>query len=805
MNFAEVIVDVSTKNIDRPFDYKIPDHLKGMIKTGMRVIVPFGPRKIQGFVTAVKDTSDLSGKSVKEVEDLLDLTPVLTEELMNLSSWLSDKTLSFKITALQAMLPAALKAKYEKELKIAEGADIPPQVERLFSETKSLLYSDIPDHDTLKIIQKQVQKGHIDVTYKVAQKANKKMVRYIQANAGKEELSKQAEGLSRQAAKQQAILHFFMTEPEGTKIPAADLCKKTDTSSPTIKSLIQKGLLKETYEEVYRDPYQDKMFKKTEPLPLTDEQSAAFQPIRRTLDNNEHQVFLLHGVTGSGKTEIYLQSIEKVLAKGKEAIVLVPEISLTPQMVHRFKGRFGSQVAVMHSGLSTGEKYDEWRKIHRKEVRLVVGARSAIFAPFENLGMIIIDEEHESSYKQEEMPRYHAKEVAIKRAEHHRCPVVLGSATPTLESYARAQKGVYELLSLKHRVNHQVMPEVSLVDMREELRNGNRSMFSIELMEKLEETIAKGEQAVLFLNKRGYSSFVMCRDCGYVPQCPHCDISMTYHRSGQRMKCHYCGHEEPVPHTCPECGSDHIRFFGTGTQRVEEELTKVLPHARVIRMDVDTTSRKGAHEKLLSAFGEGKADILLGTQMIAKGLDFPNVTLVGVLSADTTLHIPDFRSAEKTFQLLTQVSGRAGRHEKPGNVIIQTYTPSHYSIQLTKTHDYETFYQHEMAHRREQSYPPYYYLALVTVSHEEVAKAAVTAEKIAHFLKANCGADTKILGPSASPIARIKDRYRYQCVIKYKQETQISALLKKILEHYKREIEQKHVMISIDMNPYMMM
>ncbi|MGG1247145.1 primosomal protein N' [Bacillus spizizenii] len=805
MNFAEVIVDVSTKNIDRPFDYKIPDHLKGMIKTGMRVIVPFGPRKIQGFVTAVKEASDLSGKSVKEVEDLLDLTPVLTEELMNLSSWLSDKTLSFKITALQAMLPAALKAKYEKELKIAYDADLPPQVERLFSQTKTLLYSDIPDHDTLKLIQKHVQKGSIDVTYKVAQKANKKMVRHIQANASKEELSRQADGLSRQAAKQQAILHFFIAEPEGVNIPAADLCKKTDASSATIKTLIQKGLLKESYEEVYRDPYQDKMFKKTEPLPLTDEQSAAFQPIRQTLDNDEHKVFLLHGVTGSGKTEIYLQSIEKVLAKGKEAIVLVPEISLTPQMVNRFKGRFGSQVAVMHSGLSTGEKYDEWRKIHRKEVRLVVGARSAIFAPFENLGMIIIDEEHESSYKQEEMPRYHAKEVAIKRAEHHSCPVVLGSATPTLESYARAQKGVYELLSLKHRVNHQVMPEVSLVDMREELRSGNRSMFSVELMEKLEETISKGEQAVLFLNKRGYSSFVMCRDCGYVPQCPHCDISMTYHRYGQRLKCHYCGHEEPVPHTCPECASEHIRFFGTGTQRVEEELTKVLPNARVIRMDVDTTSRKGAHEKLLSAFGEGKADILLGTQMIAKGLDFPNVTLVGVLSADTTLHIPDFRSAEKTFQLLTQVSGRAGRHEKPGKVIIQTYTPSHYSIQLTKTHDYETFYQHEMAHRREQSYPPYYYLALVTVSHEEVAKAAVTAEKIAHFLKANCGADTKILGPSASPIARIKDRYRYQCVIKYKQETQLSALLKKILEHYKREIEQKHIMISIDMNPYMMM
>ncbi|WP_445429540.1 primosomal protein N' [Bacillus atrophaeus] len=805
MNFAEVIVDVSTKNIDRPFDYKIPENLKGMIKTGMRVIVPFGPRKIQGFVTAVKETSDLAGKSVKEVEDLLDLTPVLTKELMDLSSWLSDKTLSFKITALQAMLPAALKAKYEKELKISGDDPLPPQIERLFSERKSLLYSDIPDRETLKLIQKCVQKGNIDVTYQVKQKTNKKMIRMIQAKVPKEELAKQAARLSQNASKQQAVLHFFISGQEGLKLSAADLCKKTNTSAATLKTLIQKGLLQESHEEVYRDPYQDRMFKKTKPLALTDEQSAAYESIRETLDQDEHKVFLLHGVTGSGKTEIYLQSIEKVLAKGKEAIVLVPEISLTPQMVNRFKGRFGSQVAVMHSGLSTGEKYDEWRKIHRNEVRLVVGARSAIFAPFENLGMIIIDEEHESSYKQEEMPRYHAKEVAIKRAEHHSCPVVLGSATPTLESFARAKKGVYELLSLKSRVNQQVMPEVSLVDMREELRGGNRSMFSLELMEQLEETIAKGEQAVLFLNKRGYSSFVMCRDCGYVPQCPHCDISMTYHRYGQRLKCHYCGHEEPVPNTCPECGSEHIRFFGTGTQRVEEELTKVLPNARVIRMDVDTTSRKGSHEKLLSAFGEGKADILLGTQMIAKGLDFPNVTLVGVLSADTTLHIPDFRSAEKTFQLLTQVSGRAGRHEKLGRVIIQTYTPSHYSIQLTKTHDYESFFQQEMGHRREQSYPPYYYLALVTVSHEEVAKTAIIADKIAHYLKANCGADAKILGPAASPIARIKDRYRYQCVIKYKQENQLSEVLKKILEHYKRDIEQKHVTISIDMNPYMMM
>ncbi|WP_182070702.1 primosomal protein N' [Bacillus haynesii] len=805
MNFAEVIVDVTTKNIDRPFDYRIPDKFKGMIKKGMRVIVPFGARKIQGFVTGVKESSELAGRSVKDVEDILDLTPVLTEELLELSDWLTEKTLSFKITALQAMLPAAMKAKYGKEIKVIGDKPLPEPLKTLFSQKKTLSYSDINDHGTLKLIQRQVQEGNLEVAYKVKQKTNKKMRRMIAPLRAKEHLKEALDGLSPQAVKQKAVLQFFIDRKEADAVPAKDLIDKTGGSSASLKALIDKGLLKESEEEVYRDPYQDRMFKKTEPLPLTEEQAQAYEAIADAIEDKRHDVFLLHGVTGSGKTEVYLQSIEKVLEAGKEAIVLVPEISLTPQMVNRFKGRFGSQVAVLHSGLSTGEKYDEWRKIHRKEVRLVVGARSAIFAPFENLGMIIIDEEHETSYKQEEMPRYHAKEAAIQRAKYHRCPVVLGSATPTLESFARAKKGVYKLLSLKHRVNHQVMPDVSLVDMREELRSGNRSMFSKDLMAGLEETLEKGEQAVLFLNKRGYSSFVMCRDCGYVIQCPHCEISLTYHRYGQRLKCHYCGYETGMPSSCPECGSEHIRYFGTGTQRVEEELTKVLPAARVIRMDVDTTSRKGAHEKLLTSFGRGEADILLGTQMIAKGLDFENVTLVGVLSADTMLHIPDFRAAEKTFQLMTQVSGRAGRHEKPGKVIIQTYTPSHYSIQLTKTHDYETFFRQEMLHRREQAYPPYYYLALVGVSHEEVTKAALVTEKIANYLKQNISSEAKILGPVASPIARIKDRYRYQCVIKYKQENQLTSLLKNIMDHYKRDIEQKQLTISIDMNPYMMM
>ncbi|WHF28525.1 primosomal protein N' [Bacillus altitudinis] len=800
---AEVIVDVTTKAIDRPFDYRVPDRFKGLVKAGMRVVVPFGPRKIQGFVTKIKEETDVQSGNIKDIVDLFDLSPVLTDELLELSHWLTEKTLSYHITALQSMLPAAMKAKYEKEIQVLSAEELPQSLKELFGQQESILYADIPP-EQLKPIQKHVQKGHLEVRYHVSQKSGKKKVRTLQVAVTKEKLEEKQEQLKKNAVKQKALLAFLLQANETTFL-AKDLQQQTGASSQTIKALIQEGLLTESYEEIYRDPYRDRKFTPSTPLDLTTEQAEAAKPIHQAVSDEKHETFLLHGVTGSGKTEIYLQTIDHVLQKGKEAIVLVPEISLTPQMVQRFKERFGSNVAVLHSGLSTGEKYDEWRKIHRKEVKLVVGARSAVFAPFENLGMIIIDEEHESSYKQEEMPRYHAKDVAIERAGRHQCPVVLGSATPSLESYARAKKGVYTLLTLKRRVNQQQLPHVSLIDMREELRNGNRSMFSEELMLRLKEVLERKEQAVLFLNKRGYSSFVMCRDCGYVEQCPHCEISLTYHRFQKRLKCHYCGHEAPVPAECPECHSEHIRYFGTGTQRVEEELTKVLPEARVIRMDVDTTSRKGAHEKLLTSFANKEADILLGTQMIAKGLDFPDVTLVGVLSADTSLHIPDFRSSEKTFQLLTQVSGRAGRHEKAGSVIIQSYTPSHYSIELTKQHDYEAFYEQEMLHRRHQSYPPFYFLAMVTVSHEEVTKAAHVTDKIVQFLKMNCAPNTRILGPAASPIAKIKDRYRYQCVIKYKRENELASLLRKIQDHYQKEMEQKQLMISIDMNPYMMM
>lgn len=450
---AEVIVDVTTKAIDRPFDYRVPDRFKGLVKAGMRVVVPFGPRKIQGFVTKIKEETDVQSGNIKDIVDLFDLSPVLTDELLELSHWLTEKTLSYHITALQSMLPAAMKAKYEKEIQVLSAEELPQSLKELFGQQESILYADIPP-EQLKPIQKHVQKGHLEVRYHVSQKSGKKKVRTLQVAVTKEKLEEKQKQLKKNAVKQKASLTFLFQANETTFL-AKDLRRQTGASSQTIKALIQEGLLTESYEEIYRDPYRDREFTPSTPLDLTTEQAEAAKPIHQAVSDEKHETFLLHGVTGSGKTEIYLQTIDHVLQKGKEAIVLVPEISLTPQMVQRFKERFGSNVAVLHSGLSTGEKYDEWRKIHRKEVKLVVGARSAVFAPFENLGMIIIDEEHESSYKQEEMPRYHAKDVAIERAGRHQCPVVLGSATPSLESYARAKKGVYTLLTLKRRVNQQ--------------------------------------------------------------------------------------------------------------------------------------------------------------------------------------------------------------------------------------------------------------------------------------------------------------------------------------------------------------
>ncbi|RSK26976.1 primosomal protein N' [Bacillus sp. HMF5848] len=803
MAIARVIVDVPAQQTDRPFDYKIPEKWEGLVQPGIRVNVPFGPRQVQGFVVEITDKSDF--KKLKSITSLLDVTPVLTKELLSLGFWLTDTTLSFAISTFQAMLPAALRAKYEKQISLINEQHLDhlhPSVQPLFKSSALIDWGDVEDSDVVKQIRDDIQKGFLEVIYTVKDKARPKYIRCVEILASLEEIAVYIDKLPDSRQSHKLILEFLQSSKE--PIAVKDIEANLKISPSAIKTLVKKGLLIEKQVEHYRNPFENQQFEKTVPLALTNEQRKVLDTILLDVNKNQHNVFLLYGVTGSGKTEVYLQTIDSALRNGKEAIVLVPEISLTPQMVKRFKGRFGSQVAVLHSGLSVGEKYDEWRKIQRKEVKVVVGARSAIFAPFENIGVIIIDEEHETSYKQEDHPRYHARDVAIHRASVHQCPVILGSATPMLESFARAQKGVYTLLSLTKRVHEQAMPAVNVVDMRDELRSGNRSMFSTLLYEKLKDRLEKQQQTVLLLNKRGYSSFIMCRDCGLVINCPYCDISLTYHKRDKALKCHYCGYSENEPAICPQCGSNHIRYFGTGTQKVEEELGKVLPEARVIRMDVDTTSRKGAHEKLLSQFANGKADVLLGTQMIAKGLDFPNVTLVGVLSADTTLHIPDFRSSEKTFQLLTQVSGRAGRDKLPGEVVIQSYTPEHYSIQLASEHNYDEFYQQEMQIRKLHQYPPFYYVALIIVTSPELMKAVDVTEKITTFMRSQLTDEAIVLGPVACMVPRINNRYRYQCMIKYKKQPNLYTSLKRIIDHY-QATSSNELTIAVDVNPFMLL
>ncbi|SFJ94238.1 replication restart DNA helicase PriA [Halobacillus dabanensis] len=800
---ANVIVDVASQNTNRPFDYKIPEKFEGIVQPGVRVIVPFGPRKILGYVISLSETSSFT--SVKKITDVLDVIPTLTEELLQLGKWLSKNTLSYYISCLQVMLPQVMKAKYRKELwKLTEeslGTDLDTLFAgRIVVDFEEFEQSGISYHT----LRKHMNEGEVDVHYEVKSRETKKTTTMVEPVSDGMDLEEKLVDLPPQAKKQRTIIEFFLEYPK--TIEKKRLLEVLSTTNASLKPLVDKGIIREFKKEIFRDPYGDREFQRTEPFPLTKEQETAIKPILQSIEERTHDVFLLHGVTGSGKTEVYLQSIQEVINRGEEAIMLVPEIALTPQMVERFKGRFGSKVAVLHSALSAGEKYDEWRKIQRKEVQVVVGARSAIFAPFTKLGLIIIDEEHETSYKQEDRTRYHARDVAVERGKTHKCPVVLGSATPALESYARAVKGNYQLLTMSKRMNESVMPEVELVDMRDELHSGNRSMFSITLREKIEERLSRGEQVVLFLNRRGYSTFVMCRDCGHVSECPHCDIALTYHKRQNRLKCHYCSHEEQMPTECPECESKTIRYFGTGTQKVEEALQELIPEARVIRMDVDTTRRKGAHESLLKQFGDGNADILLGTQMIAKGLDFGNVTLVGVLAADALLNLPDFRASEKTFQLLTQVSGRAGRHEKAGEVVVQTYTPEHYSIELASQYDYEQFFNEEMKLRKAFRYPPYYFLTLFTISHPNQLKVQEVTQKITMFMQQKLSDQAYVLGPTPSALTRINNRYRYQCMVKYKKEPEQRKFVERILHYYEDEMKQENgLQITVDFQPYQLM
>lgn len=795
---AEVIVDVSTYHVDRPFDYQVPPEWESVIELGCRVKVPFGPRNVLGFIVGLKYETDVPLNKLKGITQILDMEPALTEEMLQMAKWLKNNTICYEIDALQVMLPSALRAKYEKIIKLQKNQNLPEEVQPLFGKRQQVNFKEFERAGLLPLLKQLVAENIVTIENVVKQQGNVKEIRMVQITADQQLVERALEQSSR-AVKQRLLLQW-MCQHLGEILPPQRICDEAGVSLSVLEAVIDKGAAQFIQEEVFRDPF-TKEVSRTQALQLTDEQQVALQAITTTMEQQTAETFLLHGVTGSGKTEVYLQAIQKVLNEGKEAIMLVPEISLTPQMTERFRSRFGEMVAVMHSGLSVGEKYDEWRKIQQGKVKVVVGARSAIFAPFTNIGLIILDEEHESTYKQEDSPRYHARDVAIWRSEFYNCPIILGSATPALESFARAKKGVYTLLSLKQRALHQALPTVYIADMREELRQGNRSMFSQSLIEAIRVRLEKKEQMVLFLNRRGYSSFVLCRDCGTVVQCPNCDISLTYHRTTEKLKCHYCGYEEHVPQICPQCQSDHIRYFGTGTQKVEEEIYKLFPEARVLRMDVDTTKHKGAHEEILETFGTGQADILLGTQMIAKGLDFPNITLVGVLSADTSLHLPDYRAAERTFQLLTQVSGRAGRHDKPGEVIIQTYTPEHYAIELAKTQNYEPFYEREMFLRRRSSYPPYYFVALIQLSHEDVMMAAEYAGRVADWLRENLSNQVAIIGPTTASIARLQNRYRYQCLIKYKIEPNLIPVLQRLLAMYRAEWIKQGILMTVDLDP----
>ena len=722
---AGVLVELSNKNIDRIFEYDIPSNLISKIKIGIRVTVPFGNMKLEGFVLSISDNKS-TDKELRSIIDVIDDIVVLNDELLELGRVMQKNTLSTLISCYQVMLPKALKAKNGSVVNVKYDT---------YYKLSGLDFSNIKFND-----------------------------------------------------KQMEIINLFNSRD---KILRQEL---VSISSSSVNTLLKKGVLIEEKREHYRLKYSDNnsvIYKLT-----SDQESVVSEVI-----NGDSSTYLLHGVTGSGKTEVYMAIIEHYLNLGKSCIVLVPEISLTPQMVSRFQNRFGDKIAAIHSALSDGEKYDEWRRIYRGEASIVIGARSAIFAPLKNIGVIIIDEEHSDSYKQSDPnPRYSAKDIALIRAKYHNCSVIFGSATPSLEAMARANKGVYKLLSLPNRVNGKSLPKVKIIDMNMGIRS-SKGHFSLELLDAINKRIINNEQVILLLNRRGYSSFVTCRSCGYTYKCPNCDITLTYHKSSNTLRCHYCGYGSGVSDTCPSCKEKSLNNLGVGTQKIEEEINKYVVGAKVLRMDYDTTSRKGMHEKMINSFKNQEYNILLGTQMVAKGLDFSNVTLVGVINADTSLNIPDFRSSENTFSLLSQVAGRSCRSEKEGEVFIQTYNPDHYAISLASKHDYLAFFNEEMKIRKQLKYPPYFFICNIRISGKDALYIYEESCKIKRSLDRNLN-NVILLGPSTCSLYKINNIFRYSIIIKYRSDEGVYEVLEKIIEHYK---SNNKIKIDIDFNPSQMM
>ena len=808
--YAEVIVSNKCKETDRTYSYLVPENMKESIRVGSRVIVPFGVgnKQIEGYVVGLKGSIDFKPSKIKSVARLLDEKPVMSPKLVELAKWMKEKYLCYFIDAIQAIVPSPVRTKssYSIELCVCEqnlekleklNSNFIMEIVEFLEENSGVAkledireyFSDRKiDYYIKKLIEAEVVKKVQIIGSKIGEKRQKHL--YLSEDKNIQ--------IKKTASKQREVYELLLKCPGISLAKLKEACGDCDSA---VKAMEKKGYVRieetDEYRQVCSKTYAEKRHE------LTQEQNKALSDIRDCFSNGKDA--LLFGVTGSGKTEIYLELIEEYMSRGKDSIMLVPEISLTPQMVSRFKNRFGDNIAVLHSSLSEGEKYDEWRKIRDGIVKVAIGARSAVFAPFKNLGIIIIDEEHEHTYKSGIRPKYLTREVAEKRCRLEGANLLLGSATPSIETYYRAQTGDLGMAELGSRANGSPMPEVEVVDMREELESGNRTIFSRSLTDAILDNLKNRDQMILFLNRRGHSTFVSCRQCGIVMKCPRCSISLTYHMKSEKLVCHYCGFERDNPTICPKCKSKNIKYFGVGTQKLEKEFQKKFSAKDVLRMDADTTSRKNSHQEILDKFRRREANVLLGTQMISKGLDFPDVTLVGVIAADTSLNLPDFRSAERTFQIIAQVSGRSGRGNKTGRVIVQTYSPEHYSIEYARCHDYKGFYNKEITLRKELGYPPFFSIANIIISGTSEEEVIAYANELSKFLDEALKGhkDAEKLGPAAAAISRIKNRFRWQILIKSKGEEVLRKVLTDLSEAYGEG--RSNVSISMDLNPQSML
>jgi len=798
--------------LDRELTYAVPDDLRETLQIGYRVLVPFGERWVTGIVVGFDKQIDLSPDRIKAIAQALDDYPVISSPMIELCRWMAWYYLCSLSEVLTAALPSGIHLDSGQHFAIEQetspgllstrqndvintlrelGSASIRQLERRLGKqgTQSAVYG-LLKRDVLTAFQKMSSP-------KVKTKTER-LVALIPDDPRWFDL--ELPTLEKRAPKQAQCIRRL--HAEGQPIPAVQLSAE-GIASGVLRGLANRNLVRFIDREVVRDPYANVDLPPPEDVTPSPHQKQSITAITNSMDQNAFDVHLLHGVTGSGKTLVYIQAVAHALKANKGAIVLVPEITLTPQTVRRFRIYFGDQVAVLHSALSAGERYDAWREVRSGKRPIVIGARSAIFAPIKNLGLIVIDEEHDDSYKQADpAPRYSARDVAIMRARLQNLPVVLGSATPSLESYHNAQTDKFNTLTLPERIDNRPMPTVTLVDMRHE----GGSMFSRPLREKMRERIQKGERIILLQNRRGYAPTIQCADCGDSIECDHCQVTLTYHARGRQMICHYCGHTEPYPNSCPSCNSASFHMLGIGTQRVEETLESQFDGVRILRMDVDTTTGKGSHDRILGRFARGEADILLGTQMVAKGLDFPGVTLVGVISADTGIHMPDFRASERTFQLLTQVSGRAGRGEIPGEVVVQTYMPDGEAVQCAQFHDFETFAHREMEVRQSLGYPPYGRMALLLFKGTDENEVAQSAGICANALRSLAPPDVEIMGPVQAPISRIQKTYRWQVLLKSDSHNRLNAVARQAAAQFKpKQKRGQKVSLAINIDPVSML